>query len=527
MRPITTAVAACAACTTLAAPADPPPGYYDAVVGPGGPAIKAQLTTLLNAAVNNGYDAARLLLQDTDEDPALPANIILTYNGASIPSPWTSGVTWNREHTWPVSLGVGESGADYADLHMLRPCDPGVNGSRGNKQFGTAPGQWDPDLFGVPFRGEMARTVFYANTRYTYLNIPIIGSQAQFVDWHIQQMPDDDDRRRNDRVFTHQQNRNPFVDHPEWVWAVFGGAPSDAQLAIDGLASADGASATLVDLGTFISGATLEPVIIDIDKTGAAPVTYLVSATGDAVTTADTGFQAGLARGPQSAAIPVSIAGGPGPLAGTITIDNTDVTSAALGQGDADADDTIMVIAAALAPAVASLDPAATVTQAVIDLGTVTVGRPADPTSVQVWNITTPGFAAALDIDAVILSGDTAGLIITGVPAPGLPAGDAAAIGIELTPQESGPIAALVTLLVSDEDLPGAAVSSIEVSIIAHAVADCPADVNADGAVTPADFSAWIAAFNAQTPACDQNADGLCTPADFSAWIANFNVGCI
>ncbi|MEO1584149.1 MAG: GC-type dockerin domain-anchored protein [Planctomycetota bacterium] len=55
---------------------------------------------------------------------------------------------------------------------------------------------------------------------------------------------------------------------------------------------------------------------------------------------------------------------------------------------------------------------------------------------------------------------------------------------------------------------------------------DCPADVNGDGQLTPADFSAWIAAFNAGDPAADQNGDGLITPSDFSAWIANYNAGC-
>ncbi len=54
----------------------------------------------------------------------------------------------------------------------------------------------------------------------------------------------------------------------------------------------------------------------------------------------------------------------------------------------------------------------------------------------------------------------------------------------------------------------------------------CTADTNGDGVLSPADFSAWIAAFNAQSAACDQNDDGLCTPADFSAWIANYNAGC-
>lgn len=54
----------------------------------------------------------------------------------------------------------------------------------------------------------------------------------------------------------------------------------------------------------------------------------------------------------------------------------------------------------------------------------------------------------------------------------------------------------------------------------------CAADTNGDGLVSPADFNAWVLAFNTQSPACDQNADGLCTPADFNAWILNFNAGC-
>ncbi len=55
---------------------------------------------------------------------------------------------------------------------------------------------------------------------------------------------------------------------------------------------------------------------------------------------------------------------------------------------------------------------------------------------------------------------------------------------------------------------------------------DCPADTNGDGALSPADFTAWVAAFNANSAACDQNADSLCTPADFTAWVANYNAGC-
>ncbi len=72
-----------------------------------------------------------------------------------------------------------------------------------------------------------------------------------------------------------------------------------------------------------------------------------------------------------------------------------------------------------------------------------------------------------------------------------------------------------------------------EVSTEIDAIADvrpgsvCLADVNGDGTLTPADFSAWIGAFNAQSPPADQNGDGLVTPADFAAWIANYNAGCV
>jgi len=55
---------------------------------------------------------------------------------------------------------------------------------------------------------------------------------------------------------------------------------------------------------------------------------------------------------------------------------------------------------------------------------------------------------------------------------------------------------------------------------------DCPADTNGDGFVSPADFSAWVAAFNANLPACDVNADQSCSPADFSAWVSAYNAGC-
>ncbi|HED52676.1 MAG TPA: hypothetical protein ENJ00_00540 [Phycisphaerales bacterium] len=56
--------------------------------------------------------------------------------------------------------------------------------------------------------------------------------------------------------------------------------------------------------------------------------------------------------------------------------------------------------------------------------------------------------------------------------------------------------------------------------------AGCIPDTNGDGMLSPADFTAWIYAFNNALPECDQNGDGSCTPPDFTAWISNFNDGC-
>ncbi len=70
------------------------------------------------------------------------------------------------------------------------------------------------------------------------------------------------------------------------------------------------------------------------------------------------------------------------------------------------------------------------------------------------------------------------------------------------------------------------AVDAITIMVPGECETACLADANGDGILSPADFSAWVAAFNSMSAACDQNNDGVCSPADFSAWVANYNAGC-
>ena len=89
-------------------------------------------------------------------------------------------------------------------------------------------------------RGDVARALFYMDLRYdgseggtpdlelvdrtTAIGERHLGHLCQLVVWHGEDLVDDAERRRNDVIFAWQGNRNPFVDHPEWVRSIWGGA---------------------------------------------------------------------------------------------------------------------------------------------------------------------------------------------------------------------------------------------------------------------------------------------------------------
>ncbi len=54
----------------------------------------------------------------------------------------------------------------------------------------------------------------------------------------------------------------------------------------------------------------------------------------------------------------------------------------------------------------------------------------------------------------------------------------------------------------------------------------CRADVNRDASVTPADFTAWLNAYQQGNPLADMNNDGTLSSSDFTRWVELFNRGC-
>jgi endonuclease I len=175
------------------------------------------------------YGDARDILQDSDEDPNNQDNILLIYNRQSVLSTWDAGVTWNREHVWPRSKLPNS--ISEADLHLLRASNPALNSRRSNFSFVDGEGEariigsgWYP---GDEDRGDIARIVFYVLMMWE-TNINLIGNLNTFLKWHEEDPVDDFEARRNQILYQHQNNRNPFIDHEELVCRMFRNQTSQA-----------------------------------------------------------------------------------------------------------------------------------------------------------------------------------------------------------------------------------------------------------------------------------------------------------
>ncbi|WP_030740161.1 endonuclease I family protein [Streptomyces sp. NRRL F-5135] len=224
--------------------------YYEGALGKSGGALKAALHTIVKDQTKLSYSQVWNALKDTDEDPGNASNVTLLYSGQSRSKSANGGNTgdWNREHVWAKSHGdFGTATGPGTDLHHLRPEDVGVNSARGNKDFDNgggpvsgAPGSFtDSDSFEPrdAVKGDVARMILYMAVRYeggdSFADLepnervnngssPAMGKLSVLKRWNDEDPPDSFERRRNEVIFEkYQHNRNPFVDHPEWVESIW------------------------------------------------------------------------------------------------------------------------------------------------------------------------------------------------------------------------------------------------------------------------------------------------------------------
>jgi endonuclease I len=219
-------------------------GYYASINGLSGEALFDELSSVLNATVDLvTYGDARYMLDDTDRDPENASNVILVYTGNSVSGNWDFGATWNREHVWPQSLlGVSASNGTAnraSDLQNLKPANPSVNSSRGNKYYDnyTTSASYAPR---DEVKGDLARILFYMVVMYDDMTLvngsPGVLQMALFsrmFEWHEADPVDDFERDRNDAIYGYQDNRNPFIDHPELVREIWGDVPGSTSRTYD------------------------------------------------------------------------------------------------------------------------------------------------------------------------------------------------------------------------------------------------------------------------------------------------------
>ena len=246
--------------------------YYSTINGQSGNVLKSALNSIIDNHTSLSYTPGVWNAhKDLYEDPNNSNNIILFYSQASVSketqagSGGTGSTAFNREHLWPRSYGVGDTGSDNTDLHNLVPTYAGVNSSRSNKYFDysdpEAAGYSSPAYYLAPQctstnetfepgdgqKGKAARAIFYMSTRYNYLELintppsaaPVTnGNQmAQLntlLKWNRDFLPTNNERLVNQKIYTYYQgNRNPYTDYPEFADAVWVEGPSWGKWRLD------------------------------------------------------------------------------------------------------------------------------------------------------------------------------------------------------------------------------------------------------------------------------------------------------
>lgn len=177
------------------------------------------------------------------------------------------GLGWNREHMMPQS-SFNSAYPMYSDLFFVIPTDARINQLRSNYPYGKAGSTVYYNFTngskqasnGTPnatytgrvyepvdeFKGDVARSLLYFAVRYegklgsfnfstnandpTKDQNPLDGTEEKayenwyitmLLNWHQQDPVSQREIDRNNSVFNVQKNRNPFVDHPEWVSAIW------------------------------------------------------------------------------------------------------------------------------------------------------------------------------------------------------------------------------------------------------------------------------------------------------------------
>lgn len=237
-----------------------PPGYYDPAQGLHGEELQQALHQIIDDHLVEDYGDLWDDFYETDKSAGgLVWDMYSDVPGGTPPYTYVfftdqcgnysgEGDCYNREHSFPKSWFGGEIYPMYTDLFHVYPTDGYVNNKRGNFPYGEVGAASWTSLNGSKlgscnfpgysqtvfepidaYKGDFARSMLYMSVRYYEEDAGWPGSDmfdgAQPEEWALNLLKkwhEDDpvspkETDRNNALYDIQQNRNPFIDHPEYV----------------------------------------------------------------------------------------------------------------------------------------------------------------------------------------------------------------------------------------------------------------------------------------------------------------------
>jgi endonuclease I len=260
-----------------------PSGYYNTATGTGF-TLKTQLKSIITtghvdqdygslwslytqtAYRDTNYENDNSLIDFYSENPsgADPYNFTSTNQQCGNYS--SEGDCYNREHIVPQSFfdNYAVDPMKNDPFHVV-PSDGKVNGLRNNFPFGRVNNPSNTTMNGSKlgpnvnsgysagytstvfepldeFKGDIARCIFYFVTRYessmvNFYNTSTGESKNMFdgtasnalsptflnilITWHNQDPVNSKEIARNNTIYNYQGNRNPYIDHPEYVCQIW------------------------------------------------------------------------------------------------------------------------------------------------------------------------------------------------------------------------------------------------------------------------------------------------------------------
>jgi endonuclease I len=255
--------------------AQPPANYYNSATGTGY-TLKTQLYNIIKDHNDRGYSGLYTTYLTSDRDYYYENNGTLLDMYTESPTgpecEFTYGVNqddgtlgsaecerYNREHLVPQSVFGNGIQPMYSDAHFVVPADKYVNAQRDSYPFsrvnvasntytnGSKKGNnlntgYSAGYLGTvfepidEFKGDIARMLLYFATRYedqvagwnfvmfNNTSDQVFTSQAinVLVTWSNNDPVSPREIARNNAIYARQNNRNPYIDRPQYVMQIWG-----------------------------------------------------------------------------------------------------------------------------------------------------------------------------------------------------------------------------------------------------------------------------------------------------------------